>query len=265
MVTVTQAILLGLVAMLTWLDGAWLGEMKFREPIVTSFLVGLIMGDLSDALIMGAQLQLIWMGSVNVGPVAQVDVGTGGTIGVAVALATGTGIESAILFALPISILMQFVNSMLMSAYSGMMNHAEVEIDKLNIAGVKRTHYLCGIISAAVYFIFTFALMQFGGTAISTIVDGIPEWVTNGMNGVAALLPALGFALLMSLIMKKSLIPYFIIGFIPMAFIGHDLSMVGIVSIAVAVALIVFQLRNEMQEKSSTAVAIESSDDEWGD
>ena len=106
MVSLIQAILIALVAALTWLDGAWLGEMKFREPIVTGFLVGLILGDVKSGVMIGAQLQLIWMGAVNIGPTAQLDIGTGGTIGAAVAIATGTGAETAILFGLPISVLM---------------------------------------------------------------------------------------------------------------------------------------------------------------
>lgn len=251
--------------MLTWLDGAWFGEMKFREPIVTGFLVGLILGDVKDGLIIGAELQLIWMGTVNIGPTAQVDVGTGGTVGVAVALATGTGADSAILFAIPISIGMQFLNTMLMSAYSGAMVYAEGRIDALDVRGVKRVHRLCGVASAAVYFVLTFVLMYFGGDAMSAIVDGIPDWVSNGMNGVAAILPALGFALLMSLIMNAKLIPYFIMGFIPMAFIGHDMSMVGIVSIAVAIAIVIYQLREEILSAKRVVACDTNTDSEWED
>jgi len=33
--------------------------MKFREPIVTGFLVGLILGDVKSGVMIGAQLQLI--------------------------------------------------------------------------------------------------------------------------------------------------------------------------------------------------------------
>jgi len=263
MVSLIQAILIALVAALTWLDGAWLGEMKFREPIVTGFLVGLILGDVKSGVMIGAQLQLIWMGAVNIGPTAQLDIGTGGTIGAAVAIATGTGAETAILFGLPISVLMQFVNTLLMSAYSGAMLVADRKIDELSLGGVNGVHYLCGIISFLAYFLFTFLLMYFGGDFMGGIVDGLPAWASTGLNGVAAILPALGFALLMSIIMDKSLIPYFIIGFIPMAFIGHDMSMVGIVAIATSIAAIIFMLRNVNQN----AVVKQTSDvaDEWED
>ncbi|GAA6291767.1 hypothetical protein F220043C3_02010 [Enterocloster asparagiformis] len=51
-----QAILIGCVAALTQLEGGWLGECKLREPIVTGFLVGLILGDVKQGLMIGATL-----------------------------------------------------------------------------------------------------------------------------------------------------------------------------------------------------------------
>ena len=81
-----QAILIGCVAALTQLEGGWLGECKLREPIVTGFLVGLILGDVKQGLMIGATLQLMWMGATGIGPTAQLDIGTGGPNGTAVAL-----------------------------------------------------------------------------------------------------------------------------------------------------------------------------------
>lgn len=61
--TFIQALLIGLIAGLTVLDGNWLGEAKFREPVVTGFLVGLALGDVTKGLKVGAELQLLWMGA----------------------------------------------------------------------------------------------------------------------------------------------------------------------------------------------------------
>ena len=67
----------------------------------------------------------MWMGAVGIGPVAQLDIGIGGTIGTAVAITTGTGAETAILFGVPVAVIMQFLNTLLMSAYSGVMLSAD--------------------------------------------------------------------------------------------------------------------------------------------
>jgi mannose/fructose/N-acetylgalactosamine-specific phosphotransferase system component IIC len=252
-VTLTAAILIGLVAALTHLDGSWLGEMKFREPIVTGFLVGLILGDVAGGLVIGAALQLIWMGITGVGVTPKLDIGVGGTIGAAVALSTGTGAENAVLFAVPVALLMQFVDTLMTSAFSAFMPVADRRIDRLDVVKVQGIHYLCGVIAFVVYFTPTFAAMYFGSEAIEAVVNALPEWLNNGLNGLAVLLPALGFAMLLDIILDRKLWPFLILGFVPAAFVGHDLSMVGIAAIAVAIALVVYSIYTDIDKRLVTA------------
>jgi mannose/fructose/N-acetylgalactosamine-specific phosphotransferase system component IIC len=245
-VTITQAILIGLVAALTHLDGAWLGEMKFREPIITGFLVGLILGDVTDGLVIGAALQLIWMGITGVGATPKLDIGVGGTIGVAVAITSGVGASEAILFATPVALLMQFIHTLMQSAFSAFMPLAERKIEEGNTRAVQGIHYLCGVIEFLVYCIPSAVGMYFGTDAIKTVIDALPDWVNNGMTGVSVLLPAMGFAMLLDIILTKKLIPFLMLGFVPAAFVGHDLTLFGISVIAVAVALLIYSLYSDL-------------------
>ena len=122
--SLVQAILIGCVCALTQLEGNWLGECKLREPVITGFLVGLIMGDVAKGLFIGRSLQLMWMGATNIGPTANLDIGSGGTIGAAVALMTGSDLEVAVAFALPVAVIMQMLNIMKMTAFSALMHRA---------------------------------------------------------------------------------------------------------------------------------------------
>lgn len=263
MITLWQAVLIALVAVLTELDGNIFGENKMREPIVTGFLVGLILGDVQKGLMLGAQMQLMWMGATAIGPTAGLDIGTGGTVGAAVAISTGTGLESAIMFGVPVSVIMQFVNTLIMAAYSGVMLEADKAIDQLKLGKLAGLHWLCVFISALKTFTLIFMLMFLGGDLIDAIVSGLPAWASNGLNGIAALLPCLGFALLMSIIMDGSLWAYFILGFVPAAFVGFDLNMVGMAAIAVAIALIIWEVRTGHGDASVQPAT--ASDDEWED
>ena len=228
------------------------------------------MGDVPKGLMIGAQMQLMWMGATAIGPTAGLDIGTGGTIGAAVALATNSGVESAIMFGVPVSVIMQFGNTLFMAAYSGAMAMADKAVDELKFHRLTAIHFGCTILQETMYFCLTFVLMYFGAGVIDSIVNNLPEWVSNGLNGVAALLPALGFALLMKIIMNGSLWPFFILGFVPAAFVGFDINMVGMAAIAVAVALIIYQIKvgqgRTPQPVVSTATASTiASDDEWED
>ena len=259
--TLIQAILIGCVAALTQLEGDWLGECKLREPVITGFLVGLIMGDVQKGLMIGGALQLMWMGATNIGPTAGLDIGSGGTIGAAVALITGSDLEIAIAFAIPVAVIVQMLNILKMTAFSGLMHKADSYIDEGKEGKVIGIHFLCGIFTFVIYFTFTFLVLFAGDSVINAIVNSIPEWVHSGLGAVAIVLPAMGFALLLNLLWETKLIPYFVIGFIFAAYLG--VSMVGICALSVAIAAVIYMLKADQLKGNAQAEA--AVDDEWED
>jgi mannose/fructose/N-acetylgalactosamine-specific phosphotransferase system component IIC len=258
--SILQAVLIGCVAALTQLEGVWLGECKLREPVITGFFVGLILGDVEKGLVIGATLQMMWMGATGIGPTAQLDIGTGGTIGAAVAITTGTGAESAIVFALPVAVIMQFLNTLLLTVFSGFMQVEERKIDELNFRSIIMIHYLCGFLTFLLYFSLTFIVMYFGNNAIDSIVNGLPDWANNGLSAVASILPAMGFALLLNIILEKDLIPFLILGFVIAAY--TDLTMIAVAAIALAIAWIIYLLR---RNENKTVTVSSGVVDEWED
>ena len=61
-----QAILIGLVAALGVL-GDQMGSLYINRPIILAPLVGLIVGNLEQSIVIGASLELFFMGAVSVG------------------------------------------------------------------------------------------------------------------------------------------------------------------------------------------------------
>lgn len=253
-----QAILIGCVCALTQLEGDWLGECKLREPVITGFLVGLIMGDVQKGLFIGGSLQLMWMGATNIGPTANLDIGSGGTIGAAVALMTGSDLEVAVAFALPVAVIMQMLNILKMTAFSTLMHKVDTAIDDLKENTIVGLHFLCGLFTFLIYFTFSFVVLYVGSGVIDAIVAGIPEWAQSGLSAVAVALPAMGFALLLNLLWDVKLIPYFILGFALAAYFGVD--MVCVCAISIAIALIIYEIK--VNQLSAAPVAAE---DDWGD
>ncbi|MEG1639194.1 MAG: PTS sugar transporter subunit IIC, partial [Erysipelotrichaceae bacterium] len=72
-----EAILIGLVAALGKF-GDQLGSLYINRPIVLAPLVGLILGDLEAGLVIGATLELFFMGAVSIGAYVPPDVIVGG-------------------------------------------------------------------------------------------------------------------------------------------------------------------------------------------
>ena len=249
-ITVLQALLIGIVAAFTCIEGDFMGECKLREPLVTGFFVGLILGDPVKGTIIGGQLQLIWMGATGIGLSAQLDIGCGGTIGTAFAIMTGSGAEVAVALGLPVSILMQSLNVLKMTALSGLMHKADSLALKGDMKGMARLHWMGFVIDLLEYTIPVFVCVYFGAGAVEQLVNVLPQWVLNGLSAVSALLPALGFAMLLQILITPKLIPYFVLGFAIAAYTG--LNMLCITLIAVAIALVMYQLLSKQQTTLQT-------------
>ena len=254
-----QALLIGCVAGLTYIESNWLGECKFREPVVTGFCVGLILGDVTKGLLIGAELQMMWMGVVGIGPTSQLQIGTGGTIGAAIAISTGTGAEMAITFGIPVAIIMQFMETLTMTAFSGFMHVVERDIGKGKFSSIGFYHALSAIITFIIWGGLTFVVMYYGNDAIQGIVDNFPEWANSALGAIAAILPALGFAMLLNLLMEIKLVPFFVVGFIIAAF--TNLSLLAIAALAIAAAWVYYLLKVD----TLSGVVSGGKKDEWED
>lgn len=101
---ILQAILLGLVAFIAQSEYA-LGTSLLSRPIVTGLFTGIVLGDVKTGIIMGATLELAFIGSFSVGASIPPDVVTGGILGTAFAITAGAGTETALLLGLPIATL----------------------------------------------------------------------------------------------------------------------------------------------------------------
>lgn len=74
------ALLLGLVGAFAIYDYA-IGTNYIFRPLVTGVLVGIVMGDVRQGTIIGASLELMFMGAVSVGAYIPPDIVTGGISG----------------------------------------------------------------------------------------------------------------------------------------------------------------------------------------
>ena len=61
------ALLLGLVGVFCILDSRILGRMNFERPLITCTIVGALLGDLQTGLTLGASIELMSLGIVNIG------------------------------------------------------------------------------------------------------------------------------------------------------------------------------------------------------
>ncbi|MEG1943761.1 MAG: PTS sugar transporter subunit IIC, partial [Angelakisella sp.] len=54
------------------------------------------------------------------------------------------------------------------------------------------------------------------------LVESMPAWLTNGFSVAGGILPAVGFGMLLKVMLKLEYLPYLLIGFLMAVFIGFS-------------------------------------------
>ncbi|MES1217957.1 MAG: PTS system mannose/fructose/sorbose family transporter subunit IID [Bacteroidota bacterium] len=221
----------------------FLGTTLINRPLVLGPLVGLVLGDLTQGVIIGATLELIFMGNIKVGAAIPPDVITGGVLGTAFAIMSGKGAAMALALAVPISILAEMVMSGLF-VFRAVFNKKFIQYaEEGDYKSIQRLHIFSGLLKPLLMGLITFLALQLGSDVIKSFVDTIPPWVHSGLQVAGNMLPALGFALLMNLMFNKKVAVYFFLGFILTSYL--KLPMIAIGGLGVITAIIITGLTHK--------------------
>ncbi|WP_334330099.1 PTS mannose/fructose/sorbose/N-acetylgalactosamine transporter subunit IIC [Companilactobacillus sp. HBUAS59699] len=252
-----KTILIGIVSFIGYGEYFLTGRGQVSRPIVMGPLTGLVLGDLKTGIIIGASLELAYIGVQEVGASIPQDMVSSGVLGTAFAISTGKGISAALTFGLPISMLILIVQNLayvfICPLYVAKCDDyaKKGEADKLS-----RMSFWGGTIVNFVPSMILIMLAYYFGNGFSkTIVAMIPQFVQDGLVVASGLLPAFGFAMLLQAILKKEIVPYFIIGFLITSYL--KVPIIGVSLFGLAVILIMYY-----QEKKNALNMVSQEDDD---
>lgn len=239
---IMQAVLLGIVAFIAQSEYA-LGTSLLSRPIVTGLFTGIVLGDIKTGIIMGATLELAFIGSFSVGASIPPDVVTGGILGTAFAITAGAGTETALLLGLPIATLTLIFKNVYLGLLIPIMNHkADDYASEGNYKGVEWMHLIAGLGLSLMLALIVAISFSVGSNTIKGLLDMIPEFVQHGLSVATGIIPALGFAMLARLLINKTVAPYFFLGFIVAAYL--NIPVTGIAVLGAIIAVIVVNIMN---------------------
>ncbi|MDB5013950.1 MAG: hypothetical protein JWQ25_2152, partial [Daejeonella sp.] len=224
----------------------FLGTSLLSRPLVLGPLVGLVLGDLTQGVLIGATLELIFMGNIKVGAAIPPDVITGGVLGTAFAILSGKGPAVALALAVPISILAELVISGLFVFRPVFNKRFERYAEEGNYKKIQGLHIFSGLLKPLLMGLIAFLALQLGSGIIQSAVNQIPAWVHSGLQVAGNMLPALGFALLMNLMYNRNVAPYFFLGFILTSYLKLPVIAVG--GLGVIIAMIVTSFTHKETE-----------------
>ena len=250
-----QALAIGLIGALGGLDFQ-LGTLYAFRPIVLCPLVGLVLGDLQAGLMIGASLELLFMGSISIGAYVPPDVTTGGVLSAAFAISLGQGTEAAIALAMPIATLALALGNAINALGPLLLEIADKAAEKGDIKGVYAIHWILGLLGVAKRFGLCFLAFYFGADAVQGLLNWIPSFVLDGFGVAANILPVMGFAMLARMILNRELLPFFVLGFLLTSYM--NVPVLGVSLLAIIIAIEKLGLLDKLQP----ATTVEGADDD---
>jgi D-glucosaminate-specific PTS system IIC component len=204
--------------------------------------IGLIMGDVPTAMAVGASIELVYMGMVAAGSNMPADECLAGLIAIPIALQTGMDPQMAVTFAIPFGILGVFVDQARRTINAGFAHLADKYAQNANTKGI----YMCAFVWPMLLGFFlrfppVFLANYYGADAVQGFLNIIPEWILHGLSVAGGILPALGFAIIIFIIGKPKLLPFFIIGFFLVQYL--QLSIMASAIFGTCIALLIIFLR----------------------
>ncbi|MCR5393502.1 MAG: PTS sugar transporter subunit IIC [Olsenella sp.] len=254
------AIAVGLVGVICIMDSRMLGRLSIERPLIGATMVGIVLGDVPTALAAGATLELMSIGLINVGAAMIPDMNMGSIVATAFVILTGAGPEAALTIAVPVAILGQALGLAVRMVLAAFCHKADVLIDQGKFKQALHLHIIWGnVLYALMYFVPIFLAIYLGTDFVQSIVNAIPDWVTNGLSLAGNVLTALGMALLLNIMLTKSMTIFFLTGFFGAAFLNLNVTAMAI--FAVLLALLIAGLKFRDGENGNGQLAAQSADD----
>ena len=223
--TIIQAALCGVVYWLAVGNLPFVGLWSLQRPLVCGMITGLILGHPVQGAVIGATINLVYLGFMSAGGSMPADMGLAGVLGTAYAIVGGLDTDTALALAVPIGILGTIVWAGRMTFDCFFVHIADKYIEKEQYNKIWRANVL----------------------TVFQIIGG--------------LMPALGIAITLQYIFKGESKVFLFVGFLLAVYSKLPLLTLGIIALLVAVVYV--QVTSAMEP--AKAAVIDDEDDEEDD
>ncbi|MBO1305260.1 PTS sugar transporter subunit IIC [Enterococcus sp. 669A] len=197
---------------------------SLSAPVFAGLFTGLVMGDLKAGLIIGGSMQLTVLGVGTFGGASRIDANSGTILATAFTVALGMNPEQAIAaIAVPVASLMIQLDILARFANTFFAHRIDKLVDDMNYKGIERNFLMGALPWSLSRMTPVFLALAFGGGLVEKVVgylNGDLKWLGDGLSVAGAVLPAVGFAILLRYLPVKKHFPYLILGFTLTALLG---------------------------------------------
>ena len=248
-----SVICLVLVAFLAGVD-VILDEWELAQPIVACTLVGLALGNVGAGVMLGASLQLIALGWMNIGSAIPPDAALASIVSaILVCGPAAVSVKEGIALAIPLAIAGQLLNIFVRTIIVFMAHVTDREAAEGNTGAIDRIHYFNMFIQGLRIAIPAYLVTIVSTKAIQGALDAIPQVITSGLSIAGGFIVAVGFAMVINMMANNTVWPFFFIGFVLASIESLNLIDFGILGLCIA--LIYLQLSPEFNASATPQTA----------
>lgn len=227
------------------------------RPLVAGLIMGLAFGDVTAGVLCGVAVQGVFIANLSTGGATNSEITYASYGGIGLAMATGGNPAVAVTLSILIgqTFGLIFYNTR-MALYSFWNNRAQSAAENLDYKGITFNHIYGPAISTFFFrAVPVFLAVYFGQPLVDWLLNNTPEIGTKIISVLGGVLPAVGIAMLMNIVIKEPIhFIYFLVGFALTTFAG--LPMIPVVFISMLVAYIVYLAIGKQSVIASDSVNI---------
>lgn len=269
--TVFQSLIIALwvaaVMSRSLLGGATL-TLRF-SPLMTGLVVGIVMGDIAQAMVITASIQLIYMGVFSPGGTMPSEPAVAAAIAVSVALLGNLSPEAAIAVAVPVGLLGSYLYQFRFFLNTFIGKRTDTAVENLDHAGITRTVIWYPILASFLLFVpLVFVALFWGAPVIADVIAALEGTVViHILEVVGGGLAAIGIATTIYVIGRKEYLIFFLLAyFLSVIFASLGVTMVTYAILGTLIAaMFVLATSNSKNASPATTGSVDFGDDDDDD
>lgn len=272
--SVVQSLLIALwtaAVMSRWLGGGATLTLRF-SPLMTGLVVGIVMGDVAQAMIVTAALQMIYMGVFSPGGSMPAEPSIAAAIAVPVALMGNLAPEAAIAVAVPVGLLGSYLYQFRFFINTFLGKYTDKAVEELDAKKISRSVIVYPTIASFLLFVpLVFIALYYGAPVIADVIKALEGTVViHVLEVVGGGLAAIGIATTIYVIGRKDYMVFFFLAyFMSIVFKSLEITMVTYAIFGILIALIFVQSQKgkniQVTESGKGTTGASVDDDDYDD
>lgn len=258
--TIIQALLCGILYWVAEADIPFVSLWVLQRPLVCGLITGCILGDPVKGAVIGASINLVYLGFISAGGSMPADMALAGILGTAYAITGNLDAQTALAVAVPLGLLGTIVWYLRMTFDSVFVHMMDKQIQSGDFKKIPWTVGVLPEIFAGIICVIPATLAAyFGASYIQPFIEACQGTPMAIFQVIGGLMPALGIAITLQYIYKGEAKVFLFLGFMVATCTSMTLIEQGIIGLLVAI--VYTQITDKISKAAPARVAASGGGD----